>query len=250
MSVEKDDIRKLINEQGAENLSAKKVREMLEQAQGLDPGSLKPQKETIAALIDEVLKEQGGDEEEEEEAPPPKKRSKSEAASSSDGPEEKKAKTFTCITRSGGETPKDIKKSQMSLMSRAEFLKHGETIEIDICGNTLTGNPRTFSSDNCGWYLGGKIEVGHRPAPPPTSRQKPGTEQSRAAALSDFRPAARGSVARASCSARDLGGAGPRQWEDRMGVGRRERDHPGVQLVEVIEKFLRARISLVSRVPL
>ena len=39
-----------------------------------------------------------------------------------------------------------------------------ETIEIDICGNTLTGNPRTFSSDNCGWYLGGKIEVRYRPA--------------------------------------------------------------------------------------
>ncbi len=180
MSVEKDDIRKLINEQGAENLSAKKVREMLEQAQGLDPGSLKPQKETIAALIDEVLKEQGGEEEEEEEEAPPKKRSKAEA-SSSGGPEEKKAKTFTCITRSGAETPKDIKKSQMSLMSRAEFLKHGETIEIDICGNTLTGNPRTFSSDNCGWYLGGKIEVRHRPAALPISRQKPGTTQSCAA---------------------------------------------------------------------
>jgi hypothetical protein len=31
--------------------------------------------------------------------------------------------------------------------------------QIDVDGNKLTGDPRSFSSGNLGWYLTGKVEV-------------------------------------------------------------------------------------------
>lgn len=44
-------------------------------------------------------------------------------------------------------------------MSASKFLSSGKAIEIDVDGNILRGEPRAFSSDNMGWYLGGKIEI-------------------------------------------------------------------------------------------
>ena len=44
-------------------------------------------------------------------------------------------------------------------MTASKFLQLAQTLEVDICGNKLTGEPRSFSSDNKGWYLNGKIEV-------------------------------------------------------------------------------------------
>ena len=34
-----------------------------------------------------------------------------------------------------------------------------QSLTIDVDGNTLSGQPRTFSSGACGWYLGVKVEV-------------------------------------------------------------------------------------------
>ena len=42
-------------------------------------------------------------------------------------------------------------------ISMKEFLA-SPTLEIDVAGNKLTGEPRSFSSGNLGWYLGGKAE--------------------------------------------------------------------------------------------
>ena len=56
-----------------EELSAKQVREQLEQKLGLEQGSLKSEKATISEIIDEVLAEKPESEAEEE---PPKKKTK------------------------------------------------------------------------------------------------------------------------------------------------------------------------------
>ena len=37
--------------------------------------------------------------------------------------------------------------------------KNAEVLTVDVMGNKLTGEPRSFSSGNRGWYLGGKVEV-------------------------------------------------------------------------------------------
>jgi hypothetical protein len=39
------------------------------------------------------------------------------------------------------------------------FQEHAEKLTVDVLGNLATGEPRSFSSGNRGWYLGGKVEV-------------------------------------------------------------------------------------------
>ena len=52
----------------------------------------------------------------------------------------------------------NIKKVQETMkMSIKKFLETASALEIDVEGNTLRGEPRTFSSGSVGWYLGGKI---------------------------------------------------------------------------------------------
>lgn len=92
------------------------------------------------------------DEDEDEDEPAPKK--KKVAA-----PAEKKEKNFFVETVSGEECPKKIKDLQQRALKRSEFLADAPEMKLDIWGNKLTGLPRAFSSDNMGWYTGGKIEV-------------------------------------------------------------------------------------------
>ena len=68
-------------------------------------------------------------------------------------------KSFSCTTKSGDECPKKIKEQQSKLMSANKFLKSGKSLKIDVDGNTLTGDPRSFQSGNLGWYLTGKVEI-------------------------------------------------------------------------------------------
>ena len=170
MSSMKEHVQEIIKSVGSlDELSAKKVREELEKKMGLEPGELKSQKAEISKLIDEVLEEQEEDDkqddaaadeedEEEEEEEKPKKGKKRPAEAP---PEDGKQPKSTCITRSGEEAPKNVKKVQENIkgMSTSKFLSQGPTLEIDLCGNTLRGPPRTFSSNNKGWYLNGKVEI-------------------------------------------------------------------------------------------
>jgi hypothetical protein len=118
------------------------VREKLEKALDMEPGSLKPQKQLISDLIDAAIEAQrpadGGDDDEEEEeedeeeeeaAPAPKKSRKAPAAN--DG-EPKAEKNFSCTTRSGKEPPKDLKKIQSKLMKAKDFLSKGDRITLDV----------------------------------------------------------------------------------------------------------------------
>ena len=95
------------------------------------------------------------DDHDDDEEPPLKKAKAGGAAE--EKPNKGKA---TCTTKSGGEAPKNIKKDQEKMnMTTSEFLTTANALEIDVDGNLLRGEPRTFSSGACGWYLGGKIEM-------------------------------------------------------------------------------------------
>jgi len=156
----KDQVAEIIASVGADNLTAKKVRELLEQKLDMDSGELKQYKSEISEMIDTVMKESGDgdedeDEEEEEEEEQPKKKAKKEPTA--DNPNKGK---MSCATKSGDECPKNIKKEQEKMkMSIKKFLESAKALEIDVDGNTLRGEPRTFSSGAAGWYLGGKVEL-------------------------------------------------------------------------------------------
>jgi len=166
----KEEIRQIVKEVGLETLTAKTVRVKLEQMQGLEPNALKSKKEEISELIDEVIAEMEkedvkeeadadqGDEDESEEEEKPAKKAKTAPKGKEEAGGEKKPK-MTCRTRSGEECPKGVKAMQEKLkITTPQFLATPE-ISIDVCGNTLTAEPRVFSSGNLGWYLGGKLEV-------------------------------------------------------------------------------------------
>ena len=52
----KAEVAEIINTQGADTLTAKRVRELLEEKLGKESGELKPYKADISDLIDEVMK--------------------------------------------------------------------------------------------------------------------------------------------------------------------------------------------------
>lgn len=65
---------------------------------------------------------------------------------------------------SGRPPPRDAGKIQANKMTTSKFLKNAPRLDIEVCGNTLTGEARSFKEDpkgksNKGWYLGGKIEI-------------------------------------------------------------------------------------------
>lgn len=204
----KDDIRKIIDEFGAADLTAKTVRVKLEVVMGLHAGALKPNKDEISALIDEVLGEGSkvrvllfepfftsmtfpqaeaeveavagtdsgvgkvgwgggggeGDDELAGEAPKKKaktswanpKKSKTGGSGDGEGGDESvptKPK-MTCETRSGAEAPKNLKVLQEDMkMTVKKFLSEAEPLCVEVCGNTLTGEPRSFASDAMGWCV-------------------------------------------------------------------------------------------------
>ena len=162
----KADIAAVLEKAGLENSSAKSVRIGVEERLGLEPGALKSERQAISEMIDEVIAEMppAAAEEAEDEEPKAKKAKKesSKAADDEDGDAGGGGgggKSFTCQTRSGEECPKKIKEMQSKLMTANKFLQSGKTLQIDVDGNTLTGDPRSFQSGNLGWYLTGKVEI-------------------------------------------------------------------------------------------
>jgi len=161
-SFSKADVKRIIEEKGLDNLSAKSVRISLEEQHGMEEGALKSQKGEISAMIDAVLNEmppanEDEEEEEEEDEEPAKKKSKKEPKEAEENPNKGKS---TCQTKDGSECPKNIKKAQETMkLSAKKFLESGKVIEIDVDGNQLRGEPRSFSSGNMGWYLNGKVPI-------------------------------------------------------------------------------------------
>ena len=203
-----------------EELSAKQVREQLEQKLGLEQGSLKSEKATISEIIDEVLAEKPESEaeasasEEEEEKKPAKGKKRPAEASPEDTGKQPKS---TCRTKSGDEAPKNVKKIQESMkMTSAKFLRDGPTLKIDLCGNELEGPPRTFSSGN----KGGEV-------PPLRARQRSrprGAAPQPRRTLAHPGPPSRRTLAAQVVHERQGGDTGGQH--DRLGAGRHEHHHP------------------------
>jgi hypothetical protein len=52
-------------------------------------------------------------------------------------------------------------------ISREDFLKLAQPVEIDVAGTKMTATPRQFSTGSFGWYLTGKatLMVNGQPIP-------------------------------------------------------------------------------------
>ena len=72
---------------------------------------------------------------------------------------DKKAVKAQIFTASGKAPPRLLKKLQASILTKAEFHKNAQPVELSIFGNRAIGPPREFTSGNNGWWTGGKIEV-------------------------------------------------------------------------------------------
>ena len=94
--------------------------------------------------------------------------SEEEDSSSSDDEDEAPAKkdeapakkpVMTLATKSGAEAPKNLAKLQANAMKVSYFEANAEKLSVDVLGNIATGEARSFTSGNKGWYLGGKVEI-------------------------------------------------------------------------------------------
>ena len=177
----------VIKEHGLDSLTQKQVLRHAEAKLGLEEKALKGDKEKISGMIDEYIASQPKAEEAvEDKAPSPKASGAKRAAPTKtedddevsdldddDEEEEKPAKkakaektekaekadkTFLVTTASGEECPKKIKDLQKRVLTRNKFLSSAPDMEFELWGNKLLGKPRAFTSDNMGWYTGGKIE--------------------------------------------------------------------------------------------
>lgn len=44
-------------------------------------------------------------------------------------------------------------------ISKTQFLATAEPVKVEVAGNTLTADPKEFSTGSFGWYLNGKITL-------------------------------------------------------------------------------------------
>jgi hypothetical protein len=131
--------------------------------------SLEARKPEIGAATDAYVEQQQDEEEKEgEEAGGDDTESESSAESSEEEEEEEekavhkapvKKPVVTLKTKSGAEAPKGVAKLQEKAMKVKYFEANAEPLTVDVLGNVLSGEARSFSSGAKGWYLGGKIEV-------------------------------------------------------------------------------------------
>ena len=154
--ITREHIGNIIARDGINQTTAKSIRHALESQFNLEQNDLKPYKHLIAKIIEDIMSEEYNSSD---------TATRSSVTNSNDATSDK-TKTFTCKTRSGTECPKNIKTAQSkTTLTVDEFLSSDKQLVIDVDGNTLTGNPRAFSSGNLGWYLTGKIELdvkGHK----------------------------------------------------------------------------------------
>lgn len=57
------------------------------------------------------------------------------------------------------ECPKNIKYLQRNIMTRTDFLKNAPDLNLNLWDNKLNGKARSFTSNNMGWYTGGKVKI-------------------------------------------------------------------------------------------
>eukprot|EP00976_Prorocentrum_cordatum_P094005 1189626-Prorocentrum_minimum.AAC.3 len=140
----RDEIFAVMRDTPLDSLTAKKVRRAVEQKLNVGKGALDEHKDSVTKYIDEFIKlknEADEEDEEEEERARPAKKAKTGGGGSA------------------SQAPKGVKASQANIMKGSEFTKKADQLSVTVFGNTLEGEPRTFSSGNRGWYAGKKIQV-------------------------------------------------------------------------------------------
>jgi hypothetical protein len=144
-----------------EQVTKKSIRRELEKNYGLDNKALDAHKDVVGEAVSDFLNHESEGEAEAEASPPKKKAKKNKKEVNDDVDDSQPAKKpkLTVITKSGSEAPKQLGKLQENSMSGQDFMAAAEEMSLEVFGNKLTGEPRTFSSGAYGWYLGGKIEV-------------------------------------------------------------------------------------------
>jgi len=144
-----------------EQVTKKSIRRELEKNYGLDNKALDAHKDSVGEAVSEFLNRESEGEAEVEASPPKKKAKKNKKGADDNVDESQPAKKpkLTVITKSGAEAPKQLGKLQEGSMTGEEFMAAADEMSLEVFGNKLTGEPRTFSSGAYGWYLGGKIEV-------------------------------------------------------------------------------------------
>jgi hypothetical protein len=190
----RDSCKRVLATRDLSSVSLKDVRRLIEADLKRDENSLDgEEKKAVNCMIkkcvqeatdDNVEEEAPAEEEEEEEAPAAAEEQAdgvaSDSASASDSeseeekPQKKRArkavkeeeddgkpkKPFLGVTTITGKVaPKQLNKVQANLMTASQFEKKAENLIVDIGGNILEGEARSFTSGNKGWYLGGKIQV-------------------------------------------------------------------------------------------
>lgn len=182
------EVAEIVNSHGSDKLTSRKIRQILEERHSTnfdarkteineyidsvlqlqqDPREGKQPEKQAAANPSDHIDDAHDDDASEEDEPQPRKRAKTKdelASKQKKGLEEKTEKAFSCVTASGRPPPRDAGKIQANKMTTSKFLKNAPRLDIEVCGNTLTGEARSFKEDpkgksNKGWYLGGKIEI-------------------------------------------------------------------------------------------
>lgn len=130
--------------------------------------SLEARKPEIGAATDAYVAQQQEEEEEDDQQAGGDDTESESGADSSEEEEESEVKkerapvkkpALTVQTKSGASAPKNVTKVQENAMKAKYFEANAETLTVDVLGNVLTGEPRSFASGNRGWHLSGKIEV-------------------------------------------------------------------------------------------
>lgn len=156
----KEEVFALLKEVGLDDMTQKKVRRALEKRMGLEEEAMDDKKTQIKNLVKEYVKNHHEEsEEEEEEEKEDKSASKKRKRADDDAEVPEKPKQPPVKTKSGKLPPKGVKANQAGAMTGAHFEKKAEDLTVNVFGNMVTGPPRSFTSGNRGWYLGGKVEV-------------------------------------------------------------------------------------------
>jgi len=134
---------------------------LVEKQSGLEENALKPKKALISKCIDDYMEQQekdASDSDSQSDSPePPKKKQKRKAAPAAD--KKKGNPLFSVQTISGEKAPMRLKDLQCDALTTEEFMEIAPMLEVNVFGNNVSGAARVFTSNNKGWYAGGKIEV-------------------------------------------------------------------------------------------
>mmetsp|Transcript_5263 Transcript_5263/g.10041 ORF Transcript_5263/g.10041 Transcript_5263/m.10041 type:complete len:190 (-) Transcript_5263:2389-2958(-) len=154
----KKEVFAIMAETPLESLTAKKVRRLVEQKLDVAKGYLDEHKDVVTTFIDEFIKVKN-DQEEAAEAAAAGGSDKEQAEDDDDESPRPKKKAKPAAATPEGQAPKGVKSMQCNIMTGREFEKKADRVSIEIFGNKVEGDARTFTSGNRGWYAGKKILV-------------------------------------------------------------------------------------------